>query len=106
MLSDFLFWKLKLLVLCPSIYFYDKKIRKQVHITNYWYFKQKRTFDADCIANTTLNKRILEHRNNKNETVVVHVHKSTYKHDFDFDSVKIKDIENDYQKRHLRNVIY
>ena len=53
-----------------------------------------------------LNKRISVHRNNKNEKAVVHVHKSTYKHDFDFDSVMIKDIENEYQKRHLRNVIY
>ena len=64
--------------------------------------------DARYIGETkrALNKRISEHRNNKKEKAVVHLHKSTYKHDFDFDSVKIKDIENDYQKRHLRNVIY
>ena len=66
-------------------------------------------YEFSCIGETkrALNKRISDHRNNKNEKAVVHVHKSTYKHDFDFDSVKITDRENDYQKRlnYLRNVI-
>ena len=33
------------------------KIKKQAHMTNYWYFKQKLTFEAEGIANTTLNTR-------------------------------------------------
>ena len=69
--------------------------------TNVVYEFSCKDCDARYIGETkcALNKRISEHRNSKNEKAVVHVHKSTYKHDFDFDSVKIKDIENDYQKR-------
>ena len=76
--------------------------------TNVVYEFSCKDCDARHIGETkhALNKRISEHRNNKNEKAVVHVHKSTYKHDSDFDSVNIKDVENDYQKRHLRNVIY
>ena len=64
--------------------------------------------DARYIGETkrALNKRISEHRINNNDDLVVNVHKKKYKHEFDFESVKIRDIENNYHKRLISEMLF
>ena len=50
--------------------------------------------------------RIREHKNNKNqEAVIILLHKTKYTHEFDRENVQILDIENNYKKRLVSEMI-
>ena len=66
----------------------------------------------DCSAHyigetkRVLKKRMSEHSRNKNEELVVNIHRNIFNHEFDFESVKIKDVEQNYHKRLVSEMLF
>ena len=63
---------------------------------------------ATCIGETkrSLKTRINEHKKNKNIESVIHTHRNSLNHEFNWDDTKIIDIERDYKKRLIGNDTY
>ena len=49
---------------------------------------------------------IREHKNNKDQEAVILQHKTKYTHEFDREDVQILDIENNYKKRLVSEMIH
>ena len=54
----------------------------------------------------SLKTRINEHKKNKNIESVIHTHRNSLNHEFNWDDTKIIDIERDYKKRLLSEMIH